>query len=134
MLLLLSRSKQIVEYSAEVPADYYFLSVIQQAAHALCFLQHKMLLLCYLRVPFQLASLPGFQVIHIPKGNPVLRTSGTGVAYSRTGYIPWYVLRTSISAALVACRLKGYIPLILHRGELQHTRYLVHGSYFRLEL
>ena len=38
------------------------------AAHAPCFLQHK-LWLCYLRVPFQLASPPGFHVSHIPKGN-----------------------------------------------------------------
>ena len=29
------------------------------------------LLLCYLRVPFQLASPPGFDVVHIPKGNLV---------------------------------------------------------------
>ena len=30
------------------------------------------LLLCYLRVPFQLASTPGFHVTHIPEGNLVL--------------------------------------------------------------
>ena len=30
------------------------------------------LLLCYLRVPFQLASPPGIHVTHIPKGNLVL--------------------------------------------------------------
>ena len=30
------------------------------------------LLLCYLRVPFQLGSTPGFHVVHIPKGNLVL--------------------------------------------------------------
>ena len=29
------------------------------------------LLLCYLRVPFQLASLPGFHVVHVQKGNLV---------------------------------------------------------------
>ena len=41
-----------------------------RAAHASCFRQLKYAVTaCYLRVPFQLASPPGFRVAHIPKGN-----------------------------------------------------------------
>ena len=41
------------------------------APHAPCFLQHKLCLLYYLFVPFQIASPAGFHVTHIPKVNLV---------------------------------------------------------------
>ena len=51
----------------------------QQELLPCCFCDHVSpkikrlwLLLCYLRVPFQLASRPGFHVTHMPKGNLVL--------------------------------------------------------------
>ena len=50
----------------------------QQELQSCCFCDHVSpdinklwLLLCYLRVPFQLASPPGFHVTHIPKGKLV---------------------------------------------------------------
>ena len=39
--------------------------------YILVYYNKLLLLLCYLRVPFQLASPPGFDVAHIPKGNLV---------------------------------------------------------------
>ena len=39
--------------------------------YILVYYNKLLLLLCYLRVPFQLASPPGFRVAHIPKGNLV---------------------------------------------------------------
>ena len=53
--------------------------VSQQELLSCCFCDHVSpnisklwLLLCFLRVPLQLASPPGFHVTHIPKGNLVL--------------------------------------------------------------
>ena len=42
---------------------------------------------CNLRVPFQLASPPGFQVTHVPKGNLV---SGASTLFVRLVFIRQY--------------------------------------------